>query len=68
MDRDRVRAALKMLTPEQREVIVLKYVEGWENEAVAVQLEKPVGSIKALQHRALDALRRILLPAREEKL
>ncbi len=66
LDRQRVRAALRMLTPEQRQVVVLKYVEGWENEAVAVQLEKPVGSIKALQHRALEALRRMLLPAREE--
>lgn len=66
MDREQVRAALLRLTPEQRQVIVLKYLEGWENEAVAVQLEKPVGSIKALQHRALEALRRILLPAREE--
>ncbi len=66
IDRQRVRAAMRMLTPEQRQVVVLKYVEGWENEAVAFQLEKPVGSIKALQHRALEALRRILLPAREE--
>ncbi len=68
LDRQRVRAALRMLTPEQRQVVVLKYVEGWENEAVAVELEKPVGSIKALQHRALEALRRILLPAREKQL
>jgi RNA polymerase sigma-70 factor (ECF subfamily) len=66
LDRQRVRTALRMLTPEQRQVVVLKYVEGWENEAVAVQLAKPVGSIKALQHRALAALRRMLLPAREE--
>ena len=68
IDRQRVRAALQMLTPEQRQVVVMKYVEGWENEAVAAQLEKPVGSIKALQHRALETLRRILLPAREETL
>ncbi|MBE0697181.1 MAG: sigma-70 family RNA polymerase sigma factor [Anaerolineaceae bacterium] len=66
IERERVQAALLRLTPDQRQVIVLKYLEGWGNEAVAVQLEKPVGSIKALQHRALDALRRMLLPAREE--
>ncbi len=67
IDRERVRAALLQLTPEQRQVVVLKYLEGWENEAVAGQLEKPVGSIKALQHRALDALRRMLLPVREDR-
>lgn len=66
MDRERVRAALLRLTPEQRQVVMLKYLEGWENEDVAAHLEKPVGSIKALQHRALDSLRRMLLPAREE--
>ena len=61
-------AAALSVCGEQRQVVVMKYVEGWENEAVAAQLEKPVGSIKALQHRALEALRRILLPAREEHL
>ena len=66
IERERVRTALLRLTPEQRQVIMLKYLEGWENEDVAIHLEKPVGSIKALQHRALDSLRRMLLPAREE--
>lgn len=56
-----VRLALRSLTPDQRQVISLKFVEGWENEQVAQALDKPVGAIKALQHRALDALRRILL-------
>lgn len=65
IEREQVRAALVRLTPEQRQVVVLKFLEGWENEAVAAQMEKPVGSIKALQHRALDALRRMLLPTRE---
>lgn len=65
LDREQVRAALVRLTPEQRQVVVLKFLEGWDNEAVAAQLKKPVGSIKALQHRALDTLHRILLPARE---
>lgn len=62
--REQVRAAMHHLTPEQRQVMMLKYVEGWENEAIAEAMSKPVGAIKALQHRALDALRR-LLPAPE---
>lgn len=55
-----VRAALAKLTPDQRQVIVLKYIEGWRNREVAQALEKPIGAIKALQHRALNALRRHL--------
>lgn len=66
IDREQVRAALIRLTPEQRQVVVLKFLEGWDNEAVAAQLEKPVGSIKALQHRALDTMRRLLLPVGEK--
>ena len=61
-----VRLALRSLTPDQRQVIILRFLEGWENEEVAVALEKPVGAIKALQHRALNALRRLLLQAEVE--
>ena len=60
-ERRRVRAALASLTSEQRQVIVLKYLEGWNNEQVAQALDRPVGAIKSLQHRALDALRRLLV-------
>lgn len=56
-----VRAALELLTPEQRLVITLKYLEGWEIEEIAQTLDKPAGAIKSLQHRALEALRRILV-------
>jgi RNA polymerase sigma-70 factor, ECF subfamily len=66
IQQQQVRLALATLTPDQRQVIVLKYLEGWENEAVAGYLSKPVGAIKALQHRALDALRRILFVPEED--
>jgi RNA polymerase sigma-70 factor, ECF subfamily len=57
----RVRLAMRALTPEQRQVITLRFVEGWENDDVAVALQRPVGAVKALQHRALGALKRLLL-------
>ena len=65
-EREQVRAALMQLTPEQREVVILKYLEGWENADIAILLSKPVGAIKALQHRALDALRRQVLLVTEK--
>lgn len=61
---ERARAALLRLTPEQRQVVMLKFYEGWNNEEIAASLQKPVGAVKSLQHRALEALRRIL--AQEE--
>jgi RNA polymerase sigma-70 factor (ECF subfamily) len=60
MESQHLREALTLLTPDQRQVIVLKYLEDWENETIAQTLNKPVGAVKALQHRALDALRRIM--------
>jgi len=60
LEADNVRSSLKLLTAEQRQVIVLKYLEGWNNEQIAKSLEKPPGAIKALQHRGLQSLRRLL--------
>jgi RNA polymerase sigma-70 factor (ECF subfamily) len=60
MTKQQLRQALSLLTPDQRQVIVLKYLEDWENESIAESMDKPVGAVKALQHRGLEALRRIL--------
>ncbi len=53
-------SALELLTPDQRQVIILRYLEDWELEAIARTLNKPIGAVKALQHRAIDSLRRIM--------
>jgi len=60
MTNQRLRDALTLLTPDQRQVIVLKYLEDWDNETIATTLNKHVGAVKALQHRALEALNRVL--------
>ena len=65
LEGERVRAALSRLTPQQRQVITLKFLEGWENREVALALRKPVGAVKSLQHRALRALRRALTAEEE---
>jgi RNA polymerase sigma-70 factor (ECF subfamily) len=57
---DRLRLAMRQLTPDQQQVISLKYLEGWKNEEIARSLKKPVGAVKSLQHRALVALQRAL--------
>jgi RNA polymerase sigma-70 factor, ECF subfamily len=58
----RVRQALSKLTPDQRQVVVLKFLEDIDHAEIARMMNKPVGAIKSLQHRALDALRRLLEP------
>lgn len=53
--------ALSSLTGDQREVILLRFVEGWEVDDVARLMGKRRGAIHALQHRALGALQRALV-------
>ena len=60
LERQELRAALVLLTPEQRQVVTLKYLENLDNAEIAQALQKPVGAVKSLQHRALATLRRIL--------
>ena len=62
LEHQEVRRALASLTPDQRQVIALKYLEELDNAEIARSLHKPIGAVKSLQHRALAALRRILLP------
>lgn len=57
---DRARAALMQLTPLQQKVILLRFLEGMSLQEVAQVLERTVGSVKALQHRAVSSLQRVL--------
>lgn len=53
-------AALAQLTPEQREVVVLRFVGDLSLEDVAAITQRSVGAVKSMQHRALGELARIV--------
>ena len=61
-----LRTALFQLTPDQRQVIMLVYIEGWRKAEVAAALGKPIGAVKSLQHRALKSLRKKLVLTGQE--
>jgi len=60
MRQAQVRKAMQQLTPDQQQVIALKYFEDWKNEEIAQAIKKPVGAVKSLQHRALTRLKKYL--------
>ncbi len=60
LSQERLRAAIRRLTPEQAQVIVLRFLEGLNIAEVAKVMRKSEGAIKALQYRAVMALREIL--------
>ncbi len=65
-DVERVAAATWRLTDAQQEVISLRFAGGLAIAEVAQAMGKSQGAIKALQHSAIAALRRLLLPAGDD--
>ena len=57
---DRVLAALRQLTPDQREVLLLRLVADLTASEVAGILNKSTEAVKQLQHRGLASLARLL--------
>jgi RNA polymerase sigma-70 factor (ECF subfamily) len=57
---DRVLAALRQLTSDQREVLLLRLVANLTAPEVAGILNKSTDAVKALQHRGLASLARVL--------
>lgn len=60
LDFQRVLDTLRVLNDQQREVIVLRFVEELSIAETAQIMQKSEGAVKALQHRALESLRRHL--------
>jgi RNA polymerase sigma-70 factor, ECF subfamily len=63
---DEISDALAQLTEDQRNVVLNRLVLGLDLEETSKLMGKNVGSIKALQHRALAHLAKILSPGIDE--
>lgn len=60
LDSEKLYSALQKLTQNQREVIILKFIESLTNSKVAEIMGISVGAVKSTQKRGLLALNRIL--------
>lgn len=52
--------ALGQLAEEQRVVVIQRFAEGYSVAEIAEAMGKSIGAVKALQHRAIENLRRLL--------
>lgn len=57
-DRDALLKMMARLTDEQRQILTLRVIEGWQPAEIARLLGRSVDSVKSLQYRALQSLRR----------
>jgi len=60
LDVSELREAMKDLTEDQRQVITLKFFLDLSDAEVAKVIDKREGAVRALQHRALVSLRRLV--------
>jgi len=61
-----IAAALSTLTEDQRNVVLNRFVLGFDLQETSQLMRKNVGSIKALQHRALARLSKVLRAGGDE--
>jgi RNA polymerase sigma-70 factor (ECF subfamily) len=65
LDAEQVREALRKLSPEHQQLIVLRFVEGMSHAEVAQITGKSEGATRVVQFRALQNLARVMQGERE---
>ncbi len=58
--RQELRKAINKLTEEQQEVVILRFIEGYQANEVAEMLDKSPGAVRTQQYRALKQLKKHL--------
>ncbi|MDP2695654.1 MAG: RNA polymerase sigma factor [bacterium] len=61
LDIKKIRQAMKHISPEQQDVILMKFVEDLSHQEIAAALDKSEGAIRLLQHRGINKLKDILI-------
>ena len=64
-DRRRLIGAIQRLTPEQQQIVTMRFVDGLEVEEIARLTHRRTGAIHSMQHRALASLHRFLMEEEE---
>lgn len=64
-DRRRLIAAIQRLTPEQQQIITMRFIDNLDVEEIARLTHRRSGAIHSMQHRALASLYRFLMEQEE---
>lgn len=60
LDRETVRRTILRLKPDQRQVVLMRFMEHFDYAEIAAALGKSEGNVRVIQHRALAEMRRLL--------
>ncbi len=56
----KVKGAIKTLSPDQQDVLIMKFVEDLSHAEIAAAMKKSEGAVRLIQHRAIQSLKRII--------
>lgn len=59
IDHERLLAALRQLSPEERQLVEMKHLEGYPHQDIAEILGKSPGAVRVELHRAMNKLKRL---------
>jgi len=59
-DRHDIQAALRRLSDDQQQVLILRFFQGLSHDETAAVMGRRTGAVRVLQTRALSALRRVM--------
>jgi RNA polymerase sigma factor (sigma-70 family) len=66
-EQQRLRRAILQLGGDEQQVVILRFIEGFEFDEIASVLQKKEGNIRVILHRALVKLRNILEKERNQR-
>jgi RNA polymerase sigma-70 factor (ECF subfamily) len=55
-----VQAAVRKLTDDQQQVIILRFFQGFSHDETAAIMGRSSGAVRVLQNRALKSLRKVM--------
>jgi RNA polymerase sigma-70 factor (ECF subfamily) len=57
---EKVQGAIKRLSHDQQDVLIMRFVEGLSHREIAASMKKSEGAVRIIQHRAINELKSIL--------
>lgn len=67
LEDENLREKLSLLRDDYRTVLALRFLSGLTPDETAVMMERSIGAIRVLQHRALSALKELIEKSEHEK-
>jgi len=66
LDIERVKRSLGRLSPDQKDVTIMRFIEDMSHAEIAIVLGKSEGAVRLIQHRAVEALKDLLNNDKDE--